>query len=109
MIWAPVRGSVRSYLTTTRSSYDAVADDYAELVKTLFAKEPLGRGMPAAFAELVQADGGLVADLGRSPSHRPCRVPEPARCLGFLLKHAQLRLAELTAAALAPYGRGESQ
>jgi DNA-binding MarR family transcriptional regulator len=30
--------------------------------------------------------------------------PELAGRLGYLLKHAQLRLAELTAAALAPYG-----
>jgi SAM-dependent methyltransferase len=59
-----------SYLTTTRSSYDTVASDYAELVKTLFAKEPLGRAMLAAFAELVQADGGgPVADLGCGPGH----------------------------------------
>jgi SAM-dependent methyltransferase len=56
-----------SYLTTTRSSYDTVAYDYAERVKTLFAKEPLGRAMLAAFAELVQADDGPVADLGCGP------------------------------------------
>jgi SAM-dependent methyltransferase len=56
-----------SYLTTTRSSYDTVAEDYAELVQTLFAKEPLGRAMLAAFAELVQAGGGPVADLGCGP------------------------------------------
>jgi SAM-dependent methyltransferase len=59
-----------SFLTTTRSSYDTVADDYAELVKTLFAEEPLGRTMLAAFAELVQANGGgPVADLGCGPGH----------------------------------------
>ncbi|MDX6241183.1 MAG: hypothetical protein QOG10_6007, partial [Kribbellaceae bacterium] len=40
-----------SYLTNTRESYDTVADDYAELVKTLLANEPLGRAMLAAFAE----------------------------------------------------------
>jgi SAM-dependent methyltransferase len=58
------------YLTTTRESYDTVADDYAELVKTLFAEEPLGRAMLAAFAEHVQADGGQpVADLGCGPGH----------------------------------------
>ena len=31
-------------------------------------------------------------------------VPELTHRLGYLLKHAQLRLAELTTAALAPYG-----
>lgn len=57
-----------SYLTTTRSSYDTVASDYAELVKTLFAQGSLGRAMLAAFAELVQAaGGGPVADLGCGP------------------------------------------
>jgi DNA-binding MarR family transcriptional regulator len=30
--------------------------------------------------------------------------PELSRRLGYLLKHAQLRMAELTTAALAPYG-----
>lgn len=59
-----------SYLTTTRESYDTVADDYAELVKSLLAKEPLGRAMLAAFAEHVRADGGQpVADLGCGPGH----------------------------------------
>lgn len=57
-----------SYLTSTRSSYDTVAESYAELVPPLFAKEPLGRAMLAAFAELVQADGKRpVADLGCGP------------------------------------------
>ena len=32
------------------------------------------------------------------------RVPELNRRLGYLLKHAQLRLGELTTEALAPYG-----
>jgi SAM-dependent methyltransferase len=58
------------YLATTRSSYDTVADDYAEMVTTLFAKATLGRAMLAAFAEVVQADvGGPVADLGCGPGH----------------------------------------
>jgi SAM-dependent methyltransferase len=38
-----------SYLTTTRASYDTVAGDYAELVKTLFTKDPLNRAMLTAF------------------------------------------------------------
>jgi SAM-dependent methyltransferase len=58
-----------SHLTTTRSSYDIVANDYAELAKTLFAQDPLGRAMLAAFADLVQAGGGPVADLGCGPGH----------------------------------------
>ena len=39
---------------------------------------------------------------GPSPADGP--GPELTRRLGYLLKHAQLRLAELTATALAPYG-----
>ncbi|HEV7974837.1 class I SAM-dependent methyltransferase [Amycolatopsis sp.] len=55
-----------SYLTTTRASYDTVADDYAELVKTLFRKDPLGRAMLTAFGELVGPDRP-VADIGCGP------------------------------------------
>lgn len=59
-----------SYLSAVRESYDTVAEDYAKLVPTRFAEDPLGRGMLAAFAELVQADGRQpVADLGCGPGH----------------------------------------
>ena len=39
---------------------------------------------------------------GRPPGGEP--LPELADRLGYLLKHAQLRLTELTASALAPFG-----
>ncbi|MET0495387.1 MAG: class I SAM-dependent methyltransferase [Actinoplanes sp.] len=58
------------YLAPTRSSYDTVASNYAELVPPLFAKDVLGRAMLAAFAEHVRADGnGPVADIGCGPGH----------------------------------------
>jgi SAM-dependent methyltransferase len=57
-----------SYLSTTRASYDTVAVDYAELVRTELEAKPLDRAMLAVFAELVQAAGaGPVADLGCGP------------------------------------------
>ncbi|MDT7724108.1 MAG: hypothetical protein QOI21_684 [Actinomycetota bacterium] len=58
-----------AHLATTRSSYDTVAHDYAERAKTLFAQDPLGRAMLAAFADLAGTGGGSVADLGCGPGH----------------------------------------
>ncbi len=55
-----------SFLTTTRDSYDTVAEDYAERVGSLFEQEPVSRAMLAAFAELVD---GPVADVGCGPGH----------------------------------------
>jgi hypothetical protein len=42
------------YLQATRMAYDTVAVDYAELLRTALAAEPLNRAMLAAFAELVR-------------------------------------------------------
>ncbi|WP_406398714.1 methyltransferase domain-containing protein [Streptomyces sp. NBC_00879] len=57
-----------SYVRATRASYDTVAVDYAELLRTELAAKPYDRAMLAAFAELVQADGaGPVADIGCGP------------------------------------------
>jgi SAM-dependent methyltransferase len=58
------------FLEPTRSSYDTVASNYAELVPPLFKKDILGRAMLTAFAEHVKADGnGPVADIGCGPGH----------------------------------------
>ncbi|MET9966078.1 class I SAM-dependent methyltransferase [Streptomyces sp. NPDC006356] len=54
------------FLTTTRTFYDAIAEDYATLFKDALAKRPLERAMLALFAELVDGDGP-VADLGCGP------------------------------------------
>ncbi|WP_210581044.1 class I SAM-dependent methyltransferase [Streptomyces sp. GESEQ-4] len=53
------------FLTATRTFYDAIAEDYADLFRTAFAT-PLDRAVFAGFAELVGA-GGRVADLGCGP------------------------------------------
>lgn len=53
------------FLSATRASYDAVADDYADRFQDELAAKPLDRAMLAAFAELVTASGGgPVADIG---------------------------------------------
>ncbi|WP_043668020.1 class I SAM-dependent methyltransferase [Streptomyces xylophagus] len=57
-----------SYLAAIRESYDTVAADYVQLVKTPAELDPLSRAMLAAFAETVRAAGlGPVADLGCGP------------------------------------------
>jgi SAM-dependent methyltransferase len=59
-----------SYLSTTRTAYDAVAVRYAELFGDYLADLPLDRALIAAFAELVRAaDAGPVADLGCGPGY----------------------------------------
>jgi SAM-dependent methyltransferase len=53
------------FLRATRSSYDAVAADYAVRFRDELSARPLDRAMLAGFAELVQAGGaGPVADIG---------------------------------------------
>ncbi|MGW0082596.1 class I SAM-dependent methyltransferase [Streptomyces sp. NPDC003393] len=54
------------FLTSTRTFYDAIAEDYAELFRGIVAATPLDRAVLAAFAELVGKDGE-VADLGCGP------------------------------------------
>jgi SAM-dependent methyltransferase len=65
---APGQGSPVSepdFARDTRSSYDALAADYAERFRHELADRPLDRAMLAAFAELVQAAAaGPVADVG---------------------------------------------
>ncbi|MFI6576252.1 class I SAM-dependent DNA methyltransferase [Nocardiopsis sp. NPDC050513] len=53
-----------SFLTATRSSYDAIADDYAARFHAEIAGKPLERSLVALFAELVRARGGPVLDVG---------------------------------------------
>lgn len=65
-----------SYLTTTRTAYDTVAADYAELLRDALAASPFDRAALAAFADRVGA--GLVADLGCGPG----RITAHLRSLG---------------------------
>ncbi|TCB91263.1 class I SAM-dependent methyltransferase [Micromonospora zingiberis] len=59
-----------AYLSAIQESYDRVAEEYVKVVPDRFAEDALGRGMLAAFAELVRANGRQpVADLGCGPGH----------------------------------------
>jgi SAM-dependent methyltransferase len=56
------------FLRATRSSYDAMAADYAARFRDELVDRPLDRAMLAAFAEFVKAAGaGPVADVGCGP------------------------------------------
>jgi SAM-dependent methyltransferase len=58
------------YLRETRTSYDTVAEDYADLMRASLDAIPWERAMLAAFAELVRSAGaGPVADVGCGPGH----------------------------------------
>ena len=57
-----------AFLTDTRTSYDAIAEGYAELFKTEPEAKPLARAMLTAFAETMAADGGgPVVEFGSGP------------------------------------------
>jgi SAM-dependent methyltransferase len=56
------------FLRSTRTAYDTVAVDYAELLRDELTEKPWDRAVLAAFAEQVLAEGdGPVADLGCGP------------------------------------------
>ena len=56
------------YLAVTRSAYDTVAADYADLLRDELAGRPLDRALLAAFADLVRLAGdGPVAEAGCGP------------------------------------------
>ncbi|HVV12255.1 class I SAM-dependent methyltransferase [Amycolatopsis sp.] len=54
------------YLLAARTSYNAVADDYADFARLRFAKDVAGRALLGAFAELAP---GPIADVGCGPGH----------------------------------------
>lgn len=56
------------FLTTTRSAYDAAADEYAATFRNTLQDSPFDRAMMGVFAELVGQGGAKpVADLGCGP------------------------------------------
>ncbi|WP_329208516.1 class I SAM-dependent methyltransferase [Streptomyces sp. NBC_00683] len=68
-----------AFLTTTRASYDAFADEYAAHFQDELAAKPIDRAVLAGFAELVTAEGGgPVADVGCGTG----RVTEHLHALG---------------------------
>ncbi|MEU5535104.1 class I SAM-dependent methyltransferase [Streptomyces sp. NPDC020362] len=66
--------STADFLQTTRSSYDAIAKDYASCFPD-GPSHPLDRQLITAFAELVTANGAApVADLGSGPGNVTARL-----------------------------------
>ncbi|MFJ9813817.1 class I SAM-dependent DNA methyltransferase [Streptomyces sp. NPDC101151] len=66
--------STEDFLQTTRSSYDAIAKDYASRFPEGLS-HPLERQLVTAFAELVTANGPApVADLGSGPGYVTARL-----------------------------------
>ncbi|MFI8302705.1 class I SAM-dependent DNA methyltransferase [Streptomyces sp. NPDC085927] len=57
------------HIVATRAFYDAIAEDYADRFRDVFAAQPLEPALLAGFAGLVKASGvgGEVADLGCGP------------------------------------------
>ncbi|MBF9072267.1 class I SAM-dependent DNA methyltransferase [Streptacidiphilus fuscans] len=70
--------SARTYLESTRTSYDTVAADYAELLADELAAKPLDRAILGAFAEVV-GPKARAAELGCGPG----RVTAHLRGLGL--------------------------
>ncbi|MFC4852575.1 class I SAM-dependent DNA methyltransferase [Actinophytocola glycyrrhizae] len=59
-----------SWLANTRTSYDAVAEHYADQVRGSLSTKPYLRAMVMLFADLVRGAGdGPVADVGCGPGH----------------------------------------
>ncbi|MFI6014902.1 class I SAM-dependent DNA methyltransferase [Streptomyces sp. NPDC051243] len=61
------------FITSTRTFYDAIAEDYADLFRDELANRPLERAVLGVFAELVEGDGP-VADLGCGPGRTTARL-----------------------------------
>ncbi|WP_033436427.1 class I SAM-dependent DNA methyltransferase [Saccharothrix sp. NRRL B-16314] len=62
--------SVDGWLADTRTSYDTVADSYADMLRDGLGRYPHLRSALALFAEVVEAaGGGPVADVGCGPGH----------------------------------------
>ncbi|MFD1145818.1 class I SAM-dependent DNA methyltransferase [Saccharothrix hoggarensis] len=62
--------NVGGWLADTRTSYDTVANSYADLLRDALAGYPYLRSALALFAEMVQAEGGgPVADVGCGPGY----------------------------------------
>ncbi|MFE9920050.1 class I SAM-dependent methyltransferase [Streptomyces sp. NPDC005774] len=84
------------HIAATRAFYDAVAEDYADRFRDVFAAQPLELALLAGFAGLVKASGtgGEVADLGCGPGWVTAHL---ASCglnvLGLDLSDSMLRIA----------------
>ncbi|MFE0901787.1 class I SAM-dependent DNA methyltransferase [Streptomyces rochei] len=81
------------FLDTTRTFYDAIAEDYADLHRSMGAGTPLDRALMGAFAELV-GPRGEVADLGCGPGRVTAHLASLGlRVFGLDLSASMLEIA----------------
>ncbi|MCO5970239.1 class I SAM-dependent methyltransferase [Actinoallomurus soli] len=81
-------------LDTTRTAYDSVAVLYADTFRNVLDDSPLDRAMIGAFAELVRAGGGQVADLGCGPGRLTAHLHSlGASAFGIDLSPTMIELA----------------
>jgi SAM-dependent methyltransferase len=87
--WAPIE--------KIRTSYDIVAEKYANELADDMVARPLERGILLAFSELVLGLGdGLVGDVGCGPGHIAKHLAERGvRCVGFDVSVAMIAQARL--------------
>lgn len=82
-----------AFVTTTRTFYDAIAEDYHACFRSVLADAPLDRALMAAFAELVGPDGE-VADLGCGPGRVTAHLASLGlRVFGLDLSASMLAIA----------------
>jgi len=89
---APVTDS--SFLETTRTAYDTIADAYVEYVRDEMAAQPFERAMLGVFAELVQ---GPVLEVGCGPGRISAHLRDlGARVSGIDLSPEMIAIARRT-------------
>ncbi|MEU6286729.1 methyltransferase domain-containing protein [Streptomyces sp. NPDC046988] len=82
-----------AFVTSTRTFYDAIAEDYADHHRSTGAGTALERALMAAFAELVGPDG-QVADLGCGPGRVTAHLASLGlRVFGLDLSASMLAIA----------------
>ena len=91
-----------SDVTATRRAYDAVAEDYARLLPDMTLEAPLDRGVLAAFAEMLGAQGDpLVVDVGCGAGRVTKHLDEAGlRVIGLDLSPAMVGVARALHAEL---------
>ncbi|MFF7606278.1 methyltransferase domain-containing protein [Streptomyces parvulus] len=90
---ASASSDAASFVATTRTFYDAIAEDYQARFRTALADSPLDRALMAAFAELVGPDG-QVADLGCGPGRVTAHLASLGlRVFGLDLSASMLAIA----------------
>src|ERR1044072_7032323 len=82
-----------AFVTTTRTFYDAIAEDYADHHRSTGAGTALDRALMGAFAELVGPDG-QVAALGCGPGRVTAHLASLGlRVFGLDLSSSMLAIA----------------